>query len=430
MIRIPFVKKSSSSYKTLPVKEAGEKSSVSKKTTSKKDEALETKTKSTTESPEKEESSTSAEPILSEEAAESEMGKLLLEKTKSFHFPNPGEDVDGKVISRTRNEVLIDIPGVGTGVVRGQELFDELPEYGELKAGDDTSARVMYLENERGELECSFRRAGYDRVWKAIEELKEKGDVVELKIKDANQGGLIAYLHGVKGFLPVSQLKPEHYPQVQGGDRSKILELLQKFVGEPMIVKVLDVDREEGKLILSEKAAQMEAKKDQISKLDAGTIVEGEVSGVVDFGAFVQFDGLEGLVHISELAWQRVDDPRDIIKVGDKVKVKVIGIDDTRISLSMKALEEDPWINDVKKYKIGEIFEGEVLKLTDFGAFVKLDDKIHGLIHISELSEKDIKNPAEVLAIGEKFKFKIISIEPEEHRLGLTMKGVVQEDAK
>ena len=239
-------------------------------------------------------------------------------------------------------------------------------------------------------------------------------------------------LPGIPGFLPVSQLSSEHYPRVEDGDKNKILDLLKKLIGQEVIVRILDADRESEKLIVSEKAAQSEKERELINLFQIGDIVEGEVSGVVDFGAFVKFapknDGsgkpnhekLEGLVHISELAWQLIDDPREVVKTGDTVQAKIIGIEETRISLSMKALKEDPWTTVGQKYKVGDTVTGKVDKINHFGAFVYLDDDIHGLAHVSEF--QDVypgRKIEEIFKEGESYTWKILSIEAKTHRMGL-----------
>lgn len=359
----------------------------------------------------------------------SSMEELFESEKKFFHVPKVGDVVKGGVIERSANEVRLSLEGFGIGVVRGRELFDELEEYSKLKQGDTIEASVVELENENGELELSFRQAGRERVWKIILEKMTSDEIVPVKIKDANKGGLIVVYQGMQGFVPVSQLSTEHYPRVEDGDKQQILERLQSYVGDSFDLKILDADPADEKLIFSEKAAQLEQKKDQIDKLKVGDVVEGKVTGIVDFGAFVQFDDMEGLVHISEMAWQRIDDPRDIIKVDQTIKAQIIGLDGARISLSMKKLIRDPWLDAVKKYSVGQVVSGAITKVTPFGAFVQLDDDIHGLVHISELSLKSIKDPAEVVAMGDKKEFKILSIEPGEHRLGLSIKAIQAEKA-
>jgi len=360
---------------------------------------------------------------------ETTMQELFEQEQKYFNVPKEGDVVKATVVDRAANEVRLSVPGFGTGVVRGRELFDELDEYAKLNPGDAIEASVVELENENGEMELSFRRAGRERVWKTILENLASNEVLSLKIVDANKGGLIVVHQGVQGFVPVSQLTVEHYPRVEDGDKQQILERLKSYVGEAFQLKILDADPAEEKLILSEKAAQLELKKDQIDKLQVGDVIEGTVTGIVDFGAFVQFDDMEGLVHISEMAWQRIDDPRDITKVGEKVKAQIIGLDGARISLSMKKLVRDPWLDAIKKYSVGQIVSGTITKVTPFGAFVQLDDDIHGLVHISELSLKPIKDPAEVAEVGDKKEFRILSIEPSDHRLGLSLKAVLAEKA-
>ncbi len=349
----------------------------------------------------------------------------LVSHLKEQKIPSPGELVEGTVINVGKNEVMLDIGGFAIGIIRGRELEDESGEYSELKVGDKVQATVLELENEKGALELSFRQAGHQKAWDNLEKMKKEGTIIKAKIIDANKGGLMCKVGGVIGFMPVSQLTPEHYPRVEGGDKAKILEILKGYINQEFEVKIIDVDEREEKLILSERAAWEEKQKDIISQYKVGQVVEGVVTGVVDFGAFIEFgEEMEGLVHISELAWQRIDNPRDFIKVGDKVKAKIIDIEGSKISLSIKALQEDPWKNIHKKYKVGDKVKGKVLKLNDFGAFVELDKDIHGLAHISELSDYPIQSPSEVLEIGKTYDFKIVSLEPSEHRLGLSIKAL------
>ena len=352
------------------------------------------------------------------------MAKLLAEQGE-LPIPEVGTIIEGKVIAASKNEVHLDIEGVSTGVIRGPELIDESGEYSELKLGDAAQATVMELENENGELELSLRQAGHQKAWDELEKLMREENVVDSEVVDANKGGLLVRVGRVPGFLPVSQLTIEHYPRVEGGNKNKILEKLQSYIGDKFRVRVIDVDEEEDKMIVSEKAAKQEEHKKIVSKYKVGDVVEGRITGVVDFGAFIEFgEGLEGLVHISELAWQRIDNPRDIIKVGDEVKAQIISIDDSKISLSIRRLQEDPWAEVVKKYNIGDVVEGKVLKVNPFGIFVELDTDIHGLAHISELSYNKISSPKEVVEIGKDYKFKILTIEPKDHRLGLSMKAL------
>ncbi|MBI2984040.1 MAG: S1 RNA-binding domain-containing protein [Candidatus Kerfeldbacteria bacterium] len=357
----------------------------------------------------------------------SEMERLLHDASLP-QLPKVGDIVQGTILSISKNEAIVDIDRITTGVVRGRELFDESGEYTDLKVGDEVHATVLELENENGQMELSFRSAGHQKAWDELTRLMNSGEVVEVPAADANRGGLMVLVGRIEGFLPVSQLTPEHYPRVEGGDKSRILELLQKFIGHNLRVKVIDVNEGEGKLIVSEKSAWAKEHAQIVAGYNVGDVVDGAVTGVVDFGAFVEFgQHLEGLIHISELAWQRVENPRDLVKPGDRLKAMIIGIEGTKISLSLKRLKEDPWKKAVEKYQVGQVVTGKVLKLNPFGAFVELDAEIHGLAHISELSKKTVHSPAEVLKAGDSREFKIISIEPEAHRLGLSIKALEEE---
>ncbi|MCW1888021.1 MAG: S1 RNA-binding domain-containing protein [Candidatus Moranbacteria bacterium] len=360
----------------------------------------------------------------------SPMGALL--EKHLLEIPEIGDVVPGTVIHVASSFALIDLGGLGTGIVLGKEMRDGLGMEGKLKVGSQVSATLMNFENEDGYIELSIREASYEKSWEDIENKLTSRESVTTKITDANKGGLMVEINGIAGFLPVSQLASEHYPRVEDGDKNKILDLLKKLTGQEVVVRILDADRESEKLIVSEKAAQSEKERELINLFQIGDIVEGEVSGVVDFGAFVKFapktdaqgktshEKLEGLVHISELAWQLIDDPREMIKTGDTVQAKIIGIEETRISLSMKALKEDPWTTVDQKYKTGDIVEGKVDKINHFGAFVYLDEDIHGLAHVSEFQEVyPGRKIEEVFQEGQSYSWKILSIEAKTHRMGL-----------
>lgn len=359
----------------------------------------------------------------------STMGALLASEEQQPHLPKVGDLIDGQVLSLSKSEVHLDINGVTTGVVRGRELFDESGDSTDLKIGDIAQATVLELENENGEMELSFRTAGHQKAWNELQRLFEDKQAIDVPIIEANRGGLMVKVGRVEGFLPVSQLTTEHYPRVEGGEKSKILEKLQSYVGQAFKVKIIDLNETEEKLIVSEKSAWEEQHRVKLEKYRVGEVVNGRVTGVVDFGAFVEFDeGLEGLVHISELAWQRVEDPHDIITVGQEVQAKIIGIDGNKISLSMKQLTDDPWIRAVEKYRVGQTVRGRVTKLNPFGAFVELDPEIHGLAHISELSDHPVNHPGDAVKAEETYDFRILSIEPRSHRLGLTLRPAKKSD--
>jgi small subunit ribosomal protein S1 len=357
----------------------------------------------------------------------------LLEK-EDIQIPQIGSLVKGKVIDIGKNAIYLDLGLIGTGVVMGREMKDGLGISENLKKGDQIEATVIELENEDGYMELSLREAGYEKTWDEIERKKKEEETVQTKILAANRGGLMIEVNGITGFLPVSQLANENYPRVEDGDKNKILQLLNELVDSTLNVRIIDIDRENEKLIVSEKATLSEKEEGEIKKFKVGDIVKGTVSGIVDFGVFIKFppkdkkeeetepqDILEGLIHISELAWQLIENPRDIIKVGEKVKCKIIGIENNRISFSIRALKKDPWSQVDKKYRIGDTVKGEVTKFNPFGAFIQLDKDIHGLAHISELNRyAGEKKLEEVLKIGKSYKFRILSIEPKSHRMGLS----------
>lgn len=346
-------------------------------------------------------------------------------KNYEIKVPKPGDLIKGKVITASSAEVRLDIEGMTIGIIRGQELYREAAEYANIQPGEVVEATVLELENEMGVMELSFRYAGHKKAWNKLKTLMEESEIVPVKIIDANKGGLMVKLDHIVGFLPVSQLTPEHYPRVQGGDKNKILERLKSYIDSAFEIKIIDVDAEEEKLIVSEKVAWEEKQKDVIANYKVGTVVEGVVTAITDFGAFVSFnDNLEGLVHISEIAWQRIDDPRKFLEPGEEIKAQIINIDGSKIFLSMKSLIADPWKNVFAKYNEGDIVEGKVLKVNPFGLFVELDPDIHGLAHISELSTKPVVDPYEIAKPGETRKFRILSIEPNKHRLGLSIKAV------
>ncbi len=355
--------------------------------------------------------------------AQTEFQKLMEDGTY-LNVPKMGDVVKGKIISADRREVRIDIDGMTVGVIRGREIFSENKDYDGLGVGDAVEATVIDLENENGEMELSFRFAGQKRAWEELREMFTSGKIIDVKITEANKGGLIVRVNHVTGFLPVSQLSPDHYPRVTGGDKNKIFEKLKSYVGSSFTVKVIDANESDEKLIVSEKSVWEDRQKSVIAQYRVGDTVEGEVTALADFGAFVRFGSLEGLVHISEIAWQRIDHPRDILKIGATVSAEIIGIEGSKIFLSMKKLVKDPWSDIQKRYKVGDTVEGTVLKINPFGFFVELDPEIHGLAHVSELSNVPGIDVNTLAKAGEKMNFKIISIEPNEHRLGLSLKAL------
>ncbi|MDD4607185.1 MAG: S1 RNA-binding domain-containing protein [Patescibacteria group bacterium] len=357
------------------------------------------------------------------EQNQSSMEELLKQNKNSFQLYKKGDVVEGKIIDISPNAVYVDLDGRATGIIRGRELIDEGNVYKNLEPGVIIKATIVDLENENGEVELSIRETSHQKTWQELEKLRQEDNTVEVKILDANKGGLIISLNHIQGFLPTSQLSAENYPRVDGGNKDKILEKLKSMVGQKIKTKIIGLDEVENKLIVSEKATTKQKLQEKMANYKIGDIVEGKISGIVDFGVFVKFeDNLEGLVHLSELAWQRIGHPKDLFKVGDKVKAEIISIDDAKISLSIKNLIEDPWKKVAEKYKIGNKVKGKVLKLEPFGLFVELDPDIHGLCHISETNNQSTHEMKNDIQLGDELDFEIVSLEPQEHRLGLSLK--------
>jgi len=308
------------------------------------------------------------------------------------------------------------------GVVRGPELYNEVPEYSELKPGDVVEAAVVDEENENGELELSFRLVGQEKAWNDLRQALKDKNTVKVKIVDANKGGLLSRFCQIDGFLPVSQLAPENYPRISGGDKSRILEKLKSFVGQEFEVTVMTLNEEENKIIFSEKDVWNKRQKPALDKYSVGMEVNGKITAITNFGVFVSFgEGIEGLIHISELAWQRIDAPSEMYKVNDDIKAEIISIDGAKVFLSAKKLLKDPWLEASAKYKAGQVVSGSILKVNPFGLFVKLDEEIHGLAHISQLNLGVKEKITELFTADEVRDFEVVSVSPSEHRLGLKL---------
>ena len=344
--------------------------------------------------------------------------KELLSK-EEFKLPQVGEILEGKVLSISRAAIFVDLAGLGTGIVYPGEFYDNPNMVKDLKVGVDVVAILLELENEEGYRELSLKRAQQVSAWQDIENKKEAGEIIEIEIMNINKGGLIVEVNGIQGFLPLSQLSPEHYPKVEGGDTTKIVQALQKFKNEKFKVKIIDFNESESKLIVSERAIAEEAAKEELAKLKVGDVVEGEITEVTDFGAFIRLsDVLDGLIHSSEIDWRFVEDPRELVTPGDKVEAKIIDIEGGRVSLSLKQLKEDPWQKIEEKYQVGQKVEGKIMRIKNTGAFVELSGDIIGLLPASEFENK---GPEDMLKVGEAYQMAIVSIEPEEHKLILTL---------
>tara|TARA_Y100000310_G_scaffold343500_1_gene451443 strand:- start:44 stop:1159 length:1116 start_codon:yes stop_codon:yes gene_type:complete len=339
--------------------------------------------------------------------------------------PNPpqlGVLVDGRIIAKEKTAVYIDLEIFGTGIIYGREYLNARDIIKKAQIGDSITAKVVDLENEDGYIELSLREAKQAVMWNEAEGALKSKETFELIAKEANRGGLMLEWQGLVGFLPASQLKPEHYPRVEDGDKDKVADELKKLVGEKLTVAIIATDPEEDKLIFSEKTPSSPERQEIISRYSVGDIVEGTVTGVVDFGVFVKIEnGLEGLVHISELDWALVENPKDLFKVADNISAKIIEIKDDKISLSVKALKENPWKGVEEKYKKGNTVKGVVIKYNKYGALVSIEEGVAGLIHISEFESLD--DLQQKLELGKTYDFTITLFEPKEQKMTLTLKS-------
>lgn len=336
--------------------------------------------------------------------------------------PKAGDIVEGVVSAVGRARVYVDLHPFGTGLIFGREYMNARDILRKVSAGDSIGAKVVEPNNEDGYIELSLKEARQALIWSDAEAAVKSQNVFSLEVKEANKGGLILDWQGIQGFLPASQLSADNYPRVQDGDKDKILSELQGLVGKFLSVIIITADQKENKLIFSEKSTQeKEEKEEKISRYEVGNVLDGEVTGAVDFGIFVKVeDGLEGLVHISELDWGLVENPRALYKVGDKVQVKVIDVKDDKISLSIKQLKENPWVSAANKYSKDQMVEGVVIKFNKHGALASIEEGVAGLVHISEFeSEQKLK---ETLSLGGVYKFKITLFEPSSQRMTLSYK--------
>lgn len=333
--------------------------------------------------------------------------------------PTEGEIVEGPVIAIDKSSVFIDLHPYGTGIIYGREFNNARHIIRNVSVGDEIAAKVVETENENGYTELSLKEARQAIVWGEAEEMLEDKEVLQLPVKDANKGGLLLEWQGIQGFLPASQLKPEHYPRVEDGDKEKILSELKDLVGETLSVAIITADPHEGKLIFSEKRPAKKEREEIVEQYEVGDIVEGKVTGIVDFGVFIKVEeGLEGLAHISELDWGLVDDPRDMFEVGQNVRAKVIEVDDGKISLSIKALKENPWEDASEKYEEGQNVDGVIIKFNEHGALASIEEGVAGLVHVSEFgSQEELR---ETLELGKTYPFTITLFKPDERRMALS----------
>ena len=345
------------------------------------------------------------------------MDDLLKDSEDSFKKVVAGDTVSGTVLSVKKHEILIDLGAQGVGLVpRREASFVK-----NLKEGDEVTASVIEAEMDDGYILLSMRKAVKDKGWDEILSKLEGGETVEIVPFDANRGGLLVEYEGIRGFLPVSQLSAEHYPRVGSSDKDEILQRLNALVGKTIKARILDASKKENKLIFSEKEAIKDGLAARFAELKVGDTVKGVVTGVVDFGVFVNVEGIEGLVHISEISWERVSNPSDYVKVGDQIEAKIIAIDKERLSLSMKQLVEDPWLSEVEGLKKGSKVEGTVTRITPFGAFVQISPAVEALVHVSELGEGSDVDPEKIFTLNERKSFKVLDIDKEGRKISLSI---------
>jgi len=346
----------------------------------------------------------------------SELMQTLLDQ-ETFNIPKTGDVIEAKVIALKPSIIYLDLGNFKSGVIMGSEIKKHPFEFKKVKLNDIITVKIISIDNEDGYVETSLLKAGEEKTWQALREKMERNEITDTLVTKANKGGLMVEVEGIEAFMPVSQLSSAHYPRVEGGDKSKILSELNKLVGQTIKTKIIDVNQREKKLIVSEKATEEKKLKIALEKYKVGDTVEGTITGIVDFGAFIKFDDLEGLIHISEMDWQIINNPNESFNVGDQVKAQIIEIDGDRVSLSTRALKENPWAKVEEKYQAGQTVKGTVVKFNPFGAFIKLDKNIQGLAHISEFGTE--KKMEETLEIGKEYEFKIISIKASEYRMAL-----------
>ncbi len=355
----------------------------------------------------------------------------LMEDALTFRTLRPGDIVEGEIVSVTPTEVLVDVGAKSEGLVPSREL-ERLGREGleNLKIGETIPVYVVRAEDRDGNLILSIRRAEEESDWRRAQDLHTKNEALETQVAGFNKGGLIVRIGKLRGFVPASQLASEH----RGNDRQQPEERWARLVGTAIHVKIIEINRKRKRLILSERAAFRqirEARKAELlDSLRVGEVRRGVVSSLADFGAFVNLGGADGLVHLSELSWNRSAKPREVLKVGQEVEVYILNVDreKRRIALSLKRLEPEPWATAESRYYVGQLVEGTITRLANFGAFALVNDELEGLIHISELSTGRINHPQDVVGEGEKHVMRIIRIDPKRRRMGLSLKRVADPD--
>ena len=356
------------------------------------------------------------------------MESLMKGQDSGLEFPSQGEIRKGIIAGISSTQILVSVGAKSEGVITGRELEQIPPADREaLQVGQEIPVYVVNPEDQNGNVVLSFVRAQEFIGWDVVEKMVETGEDFEGKIEGFNKGGVIVPVHGLRGFVPASQISMNRRNAVQGDTPDA---RWAKMIGQPITIRVIEVDRQRRRLILSERAANPESRQSLkeriIEELQEGEIRTGRVTSLADFGAFVNINGADGLVHLSEISWERIQHPSEALEVGQDVKVKIISIDreKKRIGLSIRALQDDPWQDKVGKFKVGMLVEGVITRLTKFGAFARLEGDVEGLIHISEISENRIEHPKEVLHEGDIVNLRVIRIDPEQRRIGLSLRKV------
>lgn len=326
-----------------------------------------------------------------------------------------GDVLDVTVLSTSKESIMVDVAGVATGIIPEKEFSAQAMK---LKAGDTVRAYILNAENDNGYAIMSLKRAEKERLWSMLEQRNTAGEIISVKVIQANKGGLVAEYGNMQGFIPVSQLSFKHYPRVDG-DRSKIQQKLTELIGQTIPVKIISYDKPTNKIVFSEKAAGDADLEEKAKDYQVGQKVTGKVTGIVDFGLFVNIGELEGLIHISQVSWQRINNLKDHFKVGQEIEAEIVNIDGGRVSLSIKKLQPDPWQLEVKNLEVGGKVEGEVTRVTPYGAFVKLSESLEGLFHVSQMGEG--KKPEELVQENKSYTFEVISIEPELRKISLKL---------
>ena len=365
----------------------------------------------------------------------SELDQFLADSSHKIKQLTRGDIVEGEIVDINNGVVIVDVGYKSEGVIAGKELKSDTMDWTTLKTGDKILVYVVKPEDDKGQLVLSIRRTQQASAWLALENARKNNDVVEATVVESNNGGLIVEIgKGIRGFIPTSQLDATRVyangiRQVGKDISSRVQKRLNSLIGESIKTRIIELDREKNRIILSEKmvtqARDLEKRAQTLKKVKESDVLKGTVSGITPFGIFVNAQGLEGLVHLSELSWDKVEDIGSIYTVGDQVNVMVIGLTDggKRVAYSVKRLQQDPWAQAISQFKVGDVVDGEVQKVVPYGAFVRIGKGLNGLIHISELSDKLVKNPEDIVKTGQKLKVKILSISSTERHLGLSLKA-------